>query len=205
MTKYEELNTLLQDLGLSAHETNGVAWTPIDILVNTNVSVNTYTKTLLEYLPVLKGNEQEMVVRALTEKGNKEAMPHFLKLLSKPTQLSDSCLWAIGNAIFVIDDSSSYPEIVALCSNEQIGMGRQMMLGTLAKVKTEKAYHVLIECLNDSSLKGHAIEALGKFGDTRAIDLLEKTEVDRGKYEYKAKQTAIKRLSKKKNKLANPS
>jgi HEAT repeat protein len=106
-------------------------------------------------------------------------------------------LWAVGNALRVINDKSSYNVIIDLCKNKTLGISRQMMLVLLSRSKTEEAFQTLIECLKEPKLKGHAIEALGKFGDKRAIDIIRNTDVEKGKYEFKAKQTALKRLQKK--------
>lgn len=43
----------------------------------------------------------------------------------------------------------------------------------LASVRTEEAFNILINNLNDTNVKGEVIEALGKFGDLRAIVFLE--------------------------------
>ncbi|MCH2192735.1 HEAT repeat domain-containing protein [Kordia sp.] len=69
-----------------------------------------------------------------------------------------------------------------------------MLLSILGRSKDKEAYKVLIDCLSDDQLKGHAIAALGQFGNVAAIEILEKIKVEKGKYEFKAKLTALKRL-----------
>ena len=67
-------------------------------------------------------------------------------------------------------------------------------MSLLATIRTEEAYKVLLECLEQSSVRGHAIAALRRFGRTDAIRILEALPVERGKYEYRAKQSALKAL-----------
>ncbi|MDQ0201951.1 HEAT repeat domain-containing protein [Neobacillus ginsengisoli] len=67
-------------------------------------------------------------------------------------------------------------------------------MGTLARTKSIEAYKVLIECLNDKTVRGHAIEGLGKLGCVDVIPVLESLNVEKGLYEYKARETALKRL-----------
>jgi hypothetical protein len=73
-------------------------------------------------------------------------------------------------------------------------------MGTLARMKTMEAYEVILASLNDYTVRGHAIEAVRRFGDTTAIPILEALEVKKGLYEYKAKNTALGRLYRKLNK-----
>ena len=54
--------------------------------------------------------------------------------------------------------------------------------------------------LDDESVKAHAIEALGKFRDANAIPILERVEVEKGLYEFKARNTALRRLYRAKEK-----
>jgi hypothetical protein len=69
-------------------------------------------------------------------------------------------------------------------------------MGMLSKIRTDEAYQVLIDNLSDQSVKGHVIEALGKFGRVDALPILKSTSVDKGKYEHKALKKALHHLSK---------
>jgi len=143
-----------------------------------------------------------MVVRALTEKRNKKASTHLLDIFKNKDGLNELVLWAVGNALYVIDDKSTYPEIIELCKNKTLGMGRARLIGILARARSEEAFNILVDSLEDTKVKGEAIEALGRFGDPRAIEILENTEVEKDKYEFRAKKTALKRLIEKKKKTA---
>ena len=191
-----DLNRELADAGASTDYIHlGTLLSPLDALVNGSFSSKPYLNILIKYLAIDDSNTKEFIARALTEKGNREASRPLLKLFSDPSMSEDN-LWAVGNALYVIDDKNTYPEIVELCRKRSLGSSRQMLLGTLARAKSEEAYQVLIDCLDDAAVRGHAIEALGRFGNPRAIEVLENLEVKKGLYEYKAKQTALKRLHK---------
>ena len=195
MSAFKELNTELKKHGIDDIEAFGDTYGPITRLVNSELSSKPYVEILIKYLGKLNRNESGMVVRALTEKGNKKAVPALLNMFKSG---HDVDLWTIGNALYVIDDKNSYDEILKLCQDKSYGMGRQMLMGALARMKSEKAYEVLVECLSDSTVKGHAIEGLGRLGNPKALGILEKIEVEKGKFEFKAKQTAMRRLERKK-------
>lgn len=82
MTDYDRLNNELRQAGVPQHEFMLEKTDPIDTLVNTNMSSRPYLDILLNYLPRLKGNEQSMVMRAIAEKENKEAIPFLEKILA---------------------------------------------------------------------------------------------------------------------------
>ena len=103
----------------------------------------------------------------------------------------------MGNALYVIDDKASYQDILKICQDKTKGIARQMLMGTLARMKSDEAYKVLVDSLNDQTIRGHAIEALGRFGNTKAIQTLETLEVKKGLFEYRARITALKRLKRK--------
>jgi HEAT repeat protein len=206
MKVYDRLNKELKVAGVPDHVYMGRIGEPIDTLVNTKTSSYPYLNTLIGFLDKLSGNELEMVVRALTEKKNKEAVPYLLKIYERNNELSENNLWAVGNALYTIDDNKYYPEVLKLCKNKKLGIGRARLIGILARMKTKEAFDILIDGLTDPNIKGEAIEALGRFGDISAIPILEELSVDRHKYEFKAKNTALNRLNRIKTKmLANNS
>lgn len=200
MSAFKELHTELNKHGIEDIEAFDETFGPVTRLVNSELSSKPYVDILTKYLGKLKRNEAGMVVRALTEKGNKKAVPALLDMFNNGHDID---LWTVGNALYVIDDKNSYDEILKLCQNKSFGMARQMLMGTLARMKSEKAYEVLIECLSDSTVKGHAIEGLGRFGNPEALDILKKIEVKKGKYEFKAKRTALRRLERKNTAASN--
>jgi HEAT repeat protein len=157
---------------------------------------------LLEYAPKLELADKTWIARILSEKGLKKAVP-FLLSIFEDYNGENIDLWAVGNALYIIDNKVSYPAIIEICKNRKFGIARQRLMESLARMKTPEAYRVLIDCLDDETVHGHAIEALGRFGNIDAIPILESLMVTKGLYEYKARETAIKRLKRKAEKL-NP-
>lgn len=194
MTEYEKLNKELREAGVPDFVIMGEVKEPIDTLVNTNTSSYPYIEILAKYLSRLSGNSQEMVVRALSEKKNKKVAPNLLSLFLKRDGLTEHHLWAVGNALYVIDDKRTYPEIINLCKDKSLGKGRAKLLGILARIRSEEAFNILVDNLSDPEVRGDAIEALGRFGDARAIEIIESISVDKREYEFKAQATALKRL-----------
>ncbi|WP_299531231.1 hypothetical protein [Ulvibacterium sp.] len=196
--EYQKLNEELGELGIPNHEFGSFTGVPIDSLVNSKISSKPYVDVLLKYLPKVEYREKDMIVRALSEKGIKRAAPYLTQMFRESDNYSESFLWSVGNALCEIDDKESYPEIIKICNNPSLGISRQMLfLKTLPKIKTVEAYEVLLEGLMDKSVRGHALDGLGKLGNTAAIDIIEKIKVEKGKYEFKAKERALKKLKRK--------
>lgn len=199
----DELNNELAKAGVPTNYTgkSKEPMTPLSALVNGPFSVKPYVKILLKYGPCLEPRDKTYVARALSEKGVREAVPFLLSIFKDHPDPNRNDLWAVGNALSIIDDKESYPAILELCKDKRYGVARQMLMRTLAKIKTEEAYETLVNCLNDPTVKAHAIEALGLMGNIKAIEVLEGIEVKKGLYEYRAKETALKRLRRKKEKI----
>ena len=199
---YEQLNQELKEAGVPSDYKHlpfeEAPLSPVAALVNGPFSAKPYKDILLRYAPQLQGNELEMVVRALSEKGLRDAVLFLLSLFQRGSPPnSEHLLWAAGNALRVINDKTSYIDILDICKDGKLGGARQMLMDILAKIKTTEAYETLLECIHDPSVRGHAIEALGRFGNPEAIPVIESLEVKKGLYEYKAKATALRRLRRK--------
>ncbi|WP_299899769.1 hypothetical protein [uncultured Aquimarina sp.] len=194
MKNFESLNRELLEARLETRAFLNEETSPISILVNTKTSSKPYKEILIKYLDILKGNELEMVIRALSEKGMKDVAPLLIKILNNSENYPNLDLWAVGNAISVIDDSSTYDEVLKVCQSPKYGASRQMMMTTLRKMKTEESFKTLIISLQDDSIRGHAIDELRKWGDPRALMPIENVEVRKGLFEAKAKKKAIKKL-----------
>lgn len=197
--KYEELYKELAEAGAPSdyrkYESSNIC-SPLDALVNGPYSAKPFARIILKHANGLEAGGKAFCARVLTEKGLTEAVPFLLSLFDE-YDLSEIDLWAVGNALYIIDDKKSYSAILEICKMSRHGAARQMIMGTLARMRTDEAYECLIQCLQDNNLKAHAIEALGRFGRVDAIEVIEKLEVKKGLYENKAKITALKRLRKK--------
>lgn len=175
---------------------DGTPMNPTSVIVNYGISSKPFLNIILKYASTLEMRQKNWLARCLTEKGNKQAVP-FLLSIFKDYNGEKMDLWAVGNALYIIDDKTSYPKIIEICKDPKYGTARQMLMGTLAKTKSPEAYKVLIDCLDDKTVRGHAIEGLGRFGCVKEIPILESLNVKRGKYEYKARETALKKLKRK--------
>ena len=173
----------------------------VHVLINTGIDAAPYADILLEHaLNLTAGNEIEAVVRCMTQsKGFRKAVPWLLSLFRgyPGNGLSDGNLWAVGNAIYTINCEEYYPDVISLCRERAYLSARQMLMGALARAKTDEAYALLVRCVNDASVRAHAIEGLGRFGRADAISVLESLDVQKGLYECKAKETALRRLRRK--------
>lgn len=194
MTEYDKLNIELSDAGIPDHDFMGKKGKPIETLVNTKISAKPFKKILIKYLDMLKGNELLMIIRALSEKGIRDVAPKLIKIFNTHGEYANFDLWPVGNAISIIDDETTYEEVLKICMTPSFGSSRQMLLITLRKMKTEKSFKALINSLNDESIRGHAIEELRKWGNPKALPYIEKTEVRKGIFEEKAKKKAIEKL-----------
>ena len=181
---------------------DGLPMNPTTVLVNCGISVKPFVNIILKYAPKLEIRKKTWIARCLTEKGNKQAVPFLLSIFDDYNEEKID-LWAVGNALYIIDDKGSYPAIIEICKKSKFGKARQMLMGTLSRAKSPEAYKVLIDCLNDKTVRGHAIEGLGRFGSVEAIPVLENLNVEKRLYEYKAKETALKRLREKLEKFTS--
>ena len=181
---------------------DGKELSPLDIFVSGGVSVKPYVDIVLKFAPYLELDDKLWIARVLSEKGLNIAVPFLLSLFQEFDEKRD--FWAVGNALTIIDDKSSYNKIIEICREKKYGISRQMLIWILPKVKTKEAYEILISCLDDHTVRGHAIDALGRFGDISAVPILESLVVKKGLYEYKAKNTALKRLYKISEKVSHP-
>ena len=77
---------------------------PLTMMVNAGLEALPYAEILLEYAQKLEENELNMVVRAMSEKGFNIAAPFLLSLFENPRNTD---LWAVGNALCLINDKNS--------------------------------------------------------------------------------------------------
>jgi len=194
MTNYEKLNEELRNEGVPEYEFMGEKGQPLDSLVNTKISAKPFKQILIKYLELLKGKELEMVIRSLSEKGMKDVSIKLLVILNNKEKYPNLELWSVGNALSLIDDKTTYSEILKICKLSKFGSSRQMLMKTLRKINNEESFEVLIKSLEDESIRGHAIDELRKWGDVRALKPIENTKVIEGLFEAKAKKKAIEKL-----------
>jgi HEAT repeat protein len=168
---------------------------PVNRLVNGGISAKPYRELLIRALDwPMERNELTMVVRALSEKGIAGATEKLLAFF-EPGRSETPDLWAAGNAVHAIGSRESLPAILGICRRTDLGTARQMLVLHLSRFKnTEEVYETLVSLLSDDSVRGHAIEALWRYGDRRAMPAIEAAPVRPSHYEAKAKNTALRRL-----------
>jgi|WetSurMetagenome_2_1015567.scaffolds.fasta_scaffold03316_4 hypothetical protein len=69
--------------------------------------------------------------------------------------------WGIGNALYEISDRHLYREMLALVEDDGYGTDRQMLVAALGRIGDARAVPTLIRLLDDDTLVGHAVIALG--------------------------------------------
>ena len=75
---------------------------------------------------------------------------------------TESLRWAIGNALNIIADDSSYDSIVQLACDTRYGKAREMVTLALGDMKNPVAMDILRQLLKDEVVCGYAVMALGK-------------------------------------------
>jgi hypothetical protein len=196
-SEYAALEAGLVDLGVPASASKGPLEIdgPIEVLVNTRYSALPYEDLLVDALPTLRGNELQMVVRALTERRMKRAGSALAQLMASEEHRGENgLLWAIGNALNTINDRRTYAAVLALCADSNLGMARQMLFSMLSKIRTDDAFRCALAAVDDPTVRGHAIEAVGRFERPEALPVLRALKTQPDLYEHKAKATAIRRL-----------
>ena len=188
------LGKKMEALGLSEGSLH-----PVEYLVNSDHSAKPYSSLLTDSLSYpMDIREREMIVRALTEKGLTTPIPQLFSFFSVEFSEENEFLWAVGNAIYTIAPSGYMQETLSICRDRKYGTSRQMLvLHSSRYKKQEEAFDMLVSLLDDSTVRGHCLQALWRYGDTRALTYIERIPVKKGLYEAKAKATCLKRLRRK--------
>ena len=133
-----------------------------------------------ELIPFLTGlleqftdeRDKEFIVRCLGVKGFQEIIPKLLEEFK--TAKGNSYRWAIANSINIIHDMTIEQELIALSENKKYGTGRQMLVLSLGCYKTDASIKCLRGLLQDEEVRGHALRALGKCGNSEVLPDIEK-------------------------------
>ena len=133
-----------------------------------------------ELIPFLTGllerfpdeNDKEFIVRCLGVKGFREIISKLLEEFK--TAKGNSYRWAIANSINIINDMTIEQELITLSENKKYGTGRQMLVLSLGCYKTDSSIKCLRGLLQDEEVRGHALRALGKCGNSEVLPDIEK-------------------------------
>ena len=117
-------------------------------------------------------NDKEFIVRCLGVKGFREIISKLLEEFK--TAKGNSYRWAIVNSINIIHDMTIEQELIALSENKKYGTGRQMLVLSLGCYKTDSSIKCLRGLLQDEEVRGHALRALGKCGNSEVLPDIEK-------------------------------
>jgi len=148
----------------------------IEELYNKRFDYKITIPILLRWLPRIENPAvKEAIVRALSVPWAKHTTAPVL--LIEEFRRSDADLflkWAIGNALSVVADDDVLNDIIALINDKKHGKAREMLVVALGNMRTPGVGDFLIELLDDESLAGHAIMALGKLKYKEAHSSIER-------------------------------
>jgi len=102
--------------------------------------------------------------------------------------------WAIGDRLYQIRSKKYIDEYLEIISNPSYGQDRQMVILLIGKLKVNKAVPILIDLLNDESVKLHTIIALGDFKQESLRPYFERFENAKNSSLRKYAKAALKKL-----------
>ncbi len=107
-------------------------------------------------------NEQNHFLSFFHYKGCDEVIPLLLSDYYSD-ETSDLTRWFISDCFYSIRSSDYIDGYLQIATNPKFGVNRQMIVLLLGKLKVEKAIPILIDLLEDETVRLHAITALGDF------------------------------------------
>lgn len=81
--------------------------------------------------------------------------------------------WAIGNALEIVADDAVFDAVADLARDRSYGRERQMVVLALARMKDPRAVEVLTGLVDDDTVAGHAVMALGRLRAAQARTVIE--------------------------------
>ena len=163
-------------------------------LFNRRLNYRAAIPTLLEWLPRISNPDVKTdVAMALSVKW---AKPAAIPVLVKEFERAEDDLlrWAIANALEVVADDSAFSAIAAWATDSRYGDARQMLVLALGHMTDPAAFDVLVRLLNDETVAGHAVIAMGNLRDPRAKSAVEPFLTDQKKWIRDAARKAIKKI-----------
>lgn len=155
---------------------------------------------LLKLLPAISDSVvKEGIVRALaiktTSGGAEEVLLKEFGSISTYAVGGQSLKWAIGNTLGLLASDKYANQLIALATDRSHGAARQMVVVGLARLKDSRVSNVLMELLDDPTVCGHAVIALGKLREKRAGPLLMSLQNHSQKWVRTEVKKALKRIS----------
>ena len=139
-------------------------------LVYTRINYKNAIPSLIKWLSRIDNLDvKEAIVRLLAVAWAKPiANSALLAEFKRAPREAHFYRWAVANSLSITADASSFEEIKSLITNKEYGTSRQMLALALGNMKSTNAEDVLIECLQDSDIDGHAIIGLRKLKSKKA-------------------------------------
>jgi hypothetical protein len=105
---------------------------------------------------------KEVIVRALSVP---QARP-LVRLLIQEFRNENvpAVKWAIANALSIVADDDVFDDIYELAQDRRHGKSREMIVLALGNMADTRARCLLLDLLDDETVAGHAIKALGRNG-----------------------------------------
>jgi HEAT repeat protein len=174
----------------------GVQISSIWDLVNGPNDYDHALPVLLKHLQSTTNSKlKEGIVRALGVKGFDSACEPLIKEYRKVDSKVDK--WAIGNTLSIIATKEVLDDLIEIMDDESYGANRQMIANALGRIGSQKSIPVLIKSLEDASVRGHAVGALGKIADDSiTIEKIQPFLKHKMRWIRKAAKVAIDRIKK---------
>ena len=142
-----------------------------------------------------KRNEQEHFMQFFYYKGVEEVVPILLEDFKSPG-IRDIDRWSIGDCLYQIRSKRYIDEYLDIISNVEYGQSRQMLILLIGHFKVDKAVPILIDLLEDESVRLHTIGALGCFEREEFREHFERFENSNHSGCRREARKALKRLNK---------
>jgi HEAT repeat protein len=155
---------------LRALHNAGLEVESVSDLFNRRINYSSAIPILLDWLPRLSDpSAKEAVARALSVKWAQGVAVLPLLRELKHCAADSPLTWSLASALEVTtDENSPFHEIEALAQDERYGIARQMLTMALAKSRRPQTTEVLLRLLQDPTVAGHAIMALGRLAPQEA-------------------------------------
>lgn len=138
-------------------------------------------------------NEKNFFINLFHFKGFDEVVPLLIKDFFEPTT-SEHNRWFIADCLYQISSKQYMDDYIKIISDSAYGINRQMIILLVGKLKSEKAIPVLIELLEDESVRLQAIAALGYYKREEFRPYFEKFQNSKHSGWRKYAKAALKKL-----------
>jgi hypothetical protein len=118
---------------------------------------------LLKWLPLATGNAKQAVLAALKHPEAahvEEVAPALLREFQR--EGTELYRWSLGDALVFAGTEAVFGDIVEVLQTGSFGADRQMLTNAIAKIDPARAQPILVGCLGDETINGHAVKALRK-------------------------------------------